>query len=55
MILVTRAGPLPEHVRGYRQPLRKGELEGLQLPLRGGAVWKLTEGDITELEYDTSK
>jgi hypothetical protein len=36
-----------------------GELAGLKLPLRGGAVWKLPEGDlkyaditITDLEYD---
>ena len=36
-----------------------GELAGLKLPLRGGAVWKLPEGDlkyaditITHLEYD---
>jgi hypothetical protein len=36
-----------------------GELAGLRLPVRGGAVWKLAEGDleyaditITSLEYD---
>jgi hypothetical protein len=36
-----------------------GELAGLRLPVRGGAVWKLAEGDlkyaditITDLEYD---
>jgi hypothetical protein len=36
-----------------------GEFEGLRLPIRGKAVWKLTGGDfeyldvaITELEYD---
>jgi hypothetical protein len=37
-----------------------GEFEGLRLPVRGPAIWKLTEGDfayievtITELHYDT--
>jgi hypothetical protein len=36
-----------------------GELAGLKLPLRGGAIWKLPEGDlkyadiiITDLQYD---
>ena len=36
-----------------------GELAGLKLPLRGGAVWKLSDGDlkygditITALEYN---
>jgi hypothetical protein len=38
-----------------------GELAGLRLPLRGGAVWKLAEGDlkyadvtITNLEYNVA-
>jgi hypothetical protein len=38
-----------------------GELAGLKLPVRGGAVWKLAEGDlkyadvtITALEYDVA-
>ena len=39
-----------------------GELAGLRLPVRGGAVWKLAEGDlkyaditITHLEYDIAR
>jgi hypothetical protein len=39
-----------------------GDLAGLRLPLRGGAVWKLAEGDlayadvaITNLEYDVAQ
>lgn len=39
-----------------------GELAGLRLPVRGGAVWKLAEGDlkyadivITGLEYDLAR
>ena len=39
-----------------------GELAGLKLPLRGGAVWKLPEGDlkyadvtITELDYEVAR
>jgi len=38
-----------------------GEFEGLRLPIKGMAVWKLKEGDfayidvtITDLEYDVS-
>jgi hypothetical protein len=38
-----------------------GEFEGLQLPVQGKAVWKVSAGDleyievmITELEYDTA-
>ena len=47
--LETWSAPVYEH----------GELAGLKLPLRGGAIWKLPEGDlkyaditITHLEYD---
>jgi hypothetical protein len=39
-----------------------GKLGGLNLPLRGQAVWHLPEGDlvyadlaITEIEYNTSR
>jgi len=39
-----------------------GELAGLRLPVRGGAVWKLADGDVeyidvtvTELEYDVGR
>ena len=38
-----------------------GEFEGLRLPARGPAIWKLPEGDfayievtVTELHYDTA-
>jgi hypothetical protein len=47
----------------WATPITKyGQLAGLNLPLRGQAVWHLPEGDliyadleITELEYNTSK
>jgi hypothetical protein len=39
-----------------------GELAGLMLPVRGGAVWRLPEGDlkyadiaITDLEYNIAR
>lgn len=39
-----------------------GELAGLRLPVRGGAVWKLADGDVeyidvtvTELQYDVGR
>lgn len=49
--LATWSTPTYEH----------GELAGLKLALRGGAVWKLSDGDlkygditITALEYDVA-
>jgi hypothetical protein len=42
--------------------IQYGEFEGLKLPVRGKALWKLPAGDyeyvevtITELEYDVGK